>query len=139
MLTGVSLLVLEDDPDTLHMFARSLAKAGAEVRTAATAEAALAILATWRPSVVLCDLHLPAVDGYDFLARVRETAGLRDLPVIAISASHPAAERALEAGFAAHLVKPTRLAEIIEVISTLTRNQPDEVLSSPGCSGHTIA
>jgi two-component system CheB/CheR fusion protein len=131
VLNGVSLLVLEDDPDTLHMFARSLAKAGAEVRTATTAEAALAILATWRPSAVLCDLHLPEVDGYDFLARLRETAALRDLPVIAISASHPSVEHALEAGFATHLLKPTKIAEIIGAVEALCQSSGSTIDSSP--------
>ena len=70
-LDGVSLLLLEDDQDTRELFARSLTKAGAEVRTADTAERALEILESWRPTAVICDLHLPDVDGYGFLQRVR--------------------------------------------------------------------
>lgn len=118
MLTGTSLLVLEDDPDTLELFAASLTRSGAEVRIAITASAALSLLASWRPHVVLCDLHLPGVDGFMFLEQVRAIPGLRDLPVIAISASHPAItrERALAEGFAAHLTKPSKLSEIIAAV-----------------------
>lgn len=118
-LAGVSLLVLEDDRDTRELFAKSLTKVGAEVRTAGTAEQALQILEDWRPAAVICDLHLPDVDGYGFLERVRGNAQLADLPLIAISASHPSIERdkSLGAGFAAHLAKPSKLSDVIEVVS----------------------
>ena len=118
-LAGVSLLLLEDDRDTRELFARSLTKAGAEVRTAGTAEQALEILRAWRPTAVICDLHLPDIDGYGFLERVRSIEQLDDLPLIAISASHPSIERdkSLDAGFAAHLTKPSKLSDIIAAVS----------------------
>lgn len=119
-LAGVSLLLLEDDHDTRDLFARSLTKAGADVRTAATAEQALQILESWRPTAVICDLHMPDVDGYGFLKRVRGQAQLADLPLIAITASHPAVEKALAAGFAAHLTKPTKLQDVIAAVSTVS-------------------
>lgn len=120
-LAGLSLLVLEDDPDTAELFSRSLSKLGAEVRSATSADVALAILDEWRADAVLCDLHMPGTDGYGFLERVRARAELGDLPVIAISASHPSIERdhALEAGFAAHLVKPTPIADIIATVHSV--------------------
>ena len=120
-LAGVSLLLLEDDQDTRELFARSLTKAGADVRTASTAEQALQILETWRPAAVICDLHLPDIDGYGFLARVRSFAQFADLPLIAISASHPTVERdkSLGAGFAAHLTKPSKLSDMIATVSNV--------------------
>lgn len=118
-LDGISVLVVEDDPDTLELFAASLSKRGATVRTAASAEQALELLAGWRPDALLCDLHLPGVDGYTLLERIRENPDLHELPVIAISASHPTLERdrSLEAGFAGHLAKPTRLRDIIDAVT----------------------
>src|SRR5687768_894056 len=88
-LQGSAILVVEDDPDTLELFTASLAKLGAEVRTAKDAAAASALLAKWRPDAVLCDLHLPGADGYTLLEQIRANPALRDLPVIAISGSHP--------------------------------------------------
>jgi CheY-like chemotaxis protein len=119
-LEGISILVLEDDRDTMELFAGSLRKLGGDVRTAARSEAALDILAAWKPDVILCDLHLPGSDGYAFLAALRARADHGTTPVIAISASHPVVERerALEAGFADYVVKPTRIAEIAAVITT---------------------
>ena len=118
-LDGISVLVVEDDTDTLELFAASLSKRGAIVRTATSAEQALELLAVWRPDALLCDLHLPGVDGYTLLERIRRIPAMHDLPVIAISASHPALERdrSLEAGFASHLSKPTRLSEIIDAVT----------------------
>ncbi len=121
-LAGVSLLLLEDDGDTRELFARSLTKAGAEVRTAESAERALEILESWRPTAVICDLHLPDVDGYGFLRRVRDREALADLPLIAISASHPSVEKAIEAGFVAHLTKPSKLGDIIATVSRVVSN-----------------
>jgi CheY-like chemotaxis protein len=120
-LAGVSLLVLEDDRDTRELFARSLTKLGAEVRTAASAELALQLLENWSPDAIICDLHLPGVDGYGFLARVRELKHLDGVPMMAISASHPSVEhqKALDAGFASHLTKPSKLSDIIGEVTKL--------------------
>ncbi|HUS33531.1 MAG TPA: response regulator [Kofleriaceae bacterium] len=121
LLTGISILVLEDDRDTLDLFAGSLTKLGGTVRKASTVAAALTTLATWRPNVILCDLHMPETDGYAFLASLRAAEIL--IPVIAISASHPTVERdrALEAGFAEYLVKPSRIAETALVIKKIAK------------------
>jgi CheY-like chemotaxis protein len=118
LLRGSTILVVEDDRDTLELFATSLVRIGAEVRMAASALAANALLAEWRPDAVLCDLHLPGVDGYSLLDTIRANPTLRDLPVIAISGSHPAIERARSenAGFTSYLVKPARLSEMVETI-----------------------
>ena len=110
-----AILVVDDDADTLELFASAFVKLGAEVRRAATAEAALEAFADgWRPDAVLCDLHLPGRDGYALRQDVLRIAG--EVPMIAISGSHPAVERerALAAGFARYFAKPTRLRELLE-------------------------
>ena len=84
-------------------------------------DAALRLLADARADVVLCDLHLPEVDGYAFMKGVLDDPSLAGIPIIAISGSHPALERdrALEAGFAKHLAKPTKLREIMTAVAAL--------------------
>jgi CheY-like chemotaxis protein len=130
MLAGISILVLEDDPDTLDLYAGTLRKLGAEVCAAKTALDALDIAARWRPDAALCDLHLAGIDGYGFLAQLRQIPGRRFVPVIAVSASHPAVERdkSLAAGFAEYVVKPARMADVIaaitKVIATATERAP---------------
>lgn len=121
MLDGVAVLVVDDEPDTLDLFATSLSRLGADVRSARTVEEALAILGAWRPDAVLCDLHLPGEDGYSLIERVHANPAWKDLPLIAISGSHPTIERAksLSAGFAEHLAKPTRIRDIVQAVSAV--------------------
>lgn len=121
VLAGTSVLVVDDDRDTLDLFSTQLQRVGATVRSAGSVEDALTVLAAWRPDVVLCDLHLPGTDGYGLLEAVRANPALTDLPVIAISGSHPDVERqkSLQAGFAEHLVKPARLREILDVVTAV--------------------
>jgi len=120
-LHDVSILVVEDDLDTCDLYERALRAAGATVRTANRVASALALLATARPDVVLCDLHLPDVDGYALLREVLADPELAGIPIIAISGSHPELERerALEAGFARHLAKPSKLREIVTAVADL--------------------
>lgn len=120
-LDGSSVLVVEDDPDTRELYARSLATLGAQVRSASSVDAAMAELSRWRPDAVLCDLHLPDSDGYALLARARATPSLRDLPMVAISGSHPTLERerALAAGFVEHLTKPSKLRDVVSALNRL--------------------
>ncbi len=120
-LHEISILVVEDDLDTCQLYERALTAAGATVRTASSVEAALGVLAGFRPKVVLCDLHLPDVDGYGLLKKVLADPQLAGIPVIAISGSHPELERerALEAGFARHLPKPSKLHEIVTAVADL--------------------
>jgi CheY-like chemotaxis protein len=117
-LQGTSVLVVDDDDETLSLYVQSLKRLGATVRAAPSAEGALAALEAWRPDVMLCDLHLPGVDGYMLLERMRERDELKDVPVIAISGSHPTLERerCRLAGFHAHLTKPVRLEAIVSAI-----------------------
>jgi len=124
-LTGVSILIVEDDEDTRELYRLSLTGAGAWVQTASDAESALETLATVRPDVVLCDLHLPGVDGYMLLESVLANPRLVDLPIISISGSHPTVERerALHAGFVRHLSKPSRLLDIVSAVASVVALQ----------------
>lgn len=120
-LRDVSILVVEDDLDTCLLYERALTSAGATVRTANSAATALALLVASAPDVVLCDLHLPEVDGYMLLEQVLADPTLAGIPIIAISGSHPELEhdRALAAGFAKHLPKPSKLHEIVTAVADL--------------------
>lgn len=115
-LAGTSVLVVDDDTEALALYVSRLEQLGATVNRATDARSALALLAGWRPDVMLCDLHLPDIDGYQLIAAMRQRAELADVPVIAISGSHPAveSERCRREGFAGHLSKPVRFAVVLE-------------------------
>ena len=115
-LAGLRILVVEDEPETLELVCLTLRSAGAEVLEASGAEAALERLHAASPHVVLSDLQMPGLDGYELMRRLKD----RPVPPIAValsaSASLEDARRALEAGFAVHVAKPIGTSELVETI-----------------------
>jgi len=108
-LKDVAVLVVEDHPDLRELERFWLERAGAVVREASDGVEALVVLAARPPpDVIVCDLHMPVMDGGTFVARLRDDARYRHIPVIALtgSATNRALIETLEAGFSAHLVKP---------------------------------
>ncbi len=80
------ILIVEDDPANRELLRRMLEKAGWQVEEADNGQAALERIEAKRPSLVLLDLMMPRVDGFDLVARLRERADLRDIPVVIITA-----------------------------------------------------
>jgi CheY-like chemotaxis protein len=110
VLSGVRVLVVDDDEDTAELFAAALTACGAEVVTATSAPEALRVLAGGAPDVVVTDIAMPGADGYWLVHEIQQLpeARARALPVVAVTAfgrEHFRA-RALAAGFVDHLVKP---------------------------------
>jgi signal transduction histidine kinase/CheY-like chemotaxis protein len=80
------ILIVEDDPANRELLRRMLEKAGWSVEEAENGQAAFERIEARRPSLVLLDLMMPRVDGFDLVARLRERADLRDIPVVIITA-----------------------------------------------------
>jgi len=122
-LDGVSVLVVDDARDTREALAMLLEECGAHVTAAASAPAALDAMAQARPDVLISDLAMPGVDGYELLARVRarEAGAARPVPALALSAyaRREDRERALAAGFQAHIAKPGEPGEIAAAVARL--------------------
>lgn len=114
-LTGVRVLLVDDDPDHLALVAELLAAANAEVTLAASAAEALQQLARSTPDVIVSDLNMPECDGYYLLRMVRARTST---PAIALtgSASTEDQTRALLAGYQVHLAKPLRIIELLVAI-----------------------
>jgi CheY-like chemotaxis protein len=89
-----SVLVVEDDPDTARLVADSLSENGMQVRTAANGLEALVALECFRPTVIVLDLEMPIMDGFDFLRGLRRNRIWEDVPVVVLSVTTPAAEHA---------------------------------------------
>jgi CheY-like chemotaxis protein/anti-sigma regulatory factor (Ser/Thr protein kinase) len=122
-LAGLPVLVVDDEPDVLDLIARVLREAGAQVRTASNAQEALSVLRTAAPRVLVSDIGMPEMDGYELLRRARrlETAGAR-LAAIALTAfARPEdRKRALDAGFDEYLSKPMEPQELVLLVSRLS-------------------
>lgn len=124
-LAGVSVLVVDDELDARELVATVLEANGAVATTASSAGQALTLLGERLPQVLLSDISMPDIDGYELIRRVRSSLGVggAELPAIALTAYSREQDRrmALEAGFQTHLAKPFEPAELVRVVGSLVR------------------
>ncbi len=116
------LLVVDDATDTLDLLRRLLARAGYQVTIASTADAAIAAAHVHRPDVLVSDLGMPKVDGFELLRRLNEEFAPEPIPAIAVSGFTGQSERATaeESGFSAYITKPLDFAELVKAIDQVT-------------------
>lgn len=102
------VLIIEDNPANLELAKYLLDAHGYPTLVAADGEAGFRMFRDERPDVVLCDLQLPLLDGYEVLSRIREHPELGDTIVIAVTAFSMAGDRtkAFAAGFDGYIPKP---------------------------------
>lgn len=116
------VLLVEDSADVLYVLQLELEWMGYQVDAATDAGAALAAAAQTRPDIIVSDLGMPVVDGFEFIRRVRSIPDLASVPAIALTGATRDADvqRALACGFTAHLVKPVEAEELGHKIESLT-------------------
>jgi PAS domain S-box-containing protein len=140
-LSHLHVLVVDDDPDALSLVSEVLEAAAARVTAANSAAQALAALDAEVPDVIVADLGMPNVNGFEFIGRVRRHAntGVRELPAAALTAYARSDDRmrALRAGFDIHLAKPIDPAELVTTIAALAKRFPADPLSSRPEAGHS--
>lgn len=122
-LHGVSLVLVDDDVDANGFLKQYFEERGAEVRAFHRADDALAQLQAWVPHVIVSDISMPGKDGYAFIREVRSlSAAHRALPAIALTAFARAEDeqKALRAGFSAHLAKPVELGRLLGLVVSAT-------------------
>ena len=122
-LMGVKVLVVDDEPDARELVGRLLENCGAEVLRAGSAAEALDALTQYTPTVIVSDIGMPTVDGYDLIRQVRARP-LSDggsIPAIALTAFARSEDRtrSLLAGYQLHVAKPVEPAELIASVATL--------------------
>jgi signal transduction histidine kinase len=112
------ILVVDDNQDAAESLAMLLRMSGHEVMIAHDGHQALAIAAIERPGVVLLDIGLPGMDGYEVCRRVRQQ-GLADAQIIAMTGygQDRDRERSREAGFDTHTVKPVEIQELMQLLA----------------------
>ncbi len=113
------ILVIEDMPETAQSLVDALMLHGHTVEVAHDGSQGLEVAAVFQPEIVLCDVGLPEIDGYEVARRLREHATLRDTYLVALSgyARPEDVDRAIVAGFAVHLAKPVGLEDIERVLA----------------------
>jgi len=107
-LSGFRLLVVDDNKDAANSLALLLKLQGHEVRVAYSGAAALDIAASYRPDMILLDIGMPEMDGYEVARRLRQWPGFENVVLTALTGwgQQEDRRRAAEAGFNHHLVKP---------------------------------
>lgn len=127
-LSGLKVLVVDDERDARELVRRVLEECDAKVATAGSAEEALSALRLDRPNVLVSDIGMPEVDGYEFLRRVRAMdRGSERIPAIALTAFARSDDRtrALRAGFLAHISKPVEPAELVATVASVSGRSDD--------------
>ncbi len=120
-LEGLEVLIVEDSPDTLLLLSTIFRREGAAVSTASSAAEALSRAIANRPHIIVSDIGMPDVDGYQLLEQLRLLPGLSDVPAIAVSgyASEEDRERALGVGYLALVPKPIDVDVLFSLIHDL--------------------
>jgi len=123
---SLKILVVDDNEDGAEALLRLLELQGHEVRMVHDGEAAVAAVAEYRPQVMLLDIGLPLIDGYEVCRRVRDQPWGKQLAVIALSGwGDPDAQRRGEAaGFDGHLVKPVDESVLLSALAGVGKGTP---------------
>jgi PAS domain S-box-containing protein len=124
-LQGIRVLAIDDEEDALTLLRVVLEAAGAEVTTLSSPVTALECIAEIKPHVVVVDLGMPEMDGFELITRIRKSAdpAVRHVPAAALTAFARSEDRtkALRSGFEMHLAKPVDPGELVASVATLAR------------------
>lgn len=122
-LNGTRILVVDDDHNTLEMLSELLSSYDAEVRTAESVVLALRVCRSWTPDILVSDLGMPDLDGYDLIRSILAAPHPLSMKAIAITgfSRQEDRERALAAGYDIFLTKPVDLEQLLNSIAKIKR------------------
>jgi PAS domain S-box-containing protein len=119
-LVGLKILIVDDEPDTCELLRFVFTECGAIVETAKNAEEALRLFDLWQPELLISDIAMPEIDGYELIRIIRKDRQ-SDIPAVALTALAriESRMRALSAGFQMHVPKPVEPGEVVRIVSGL--------------------
>jgi CheY-like chemotaxis protein len=119
------ILVVDDDPDILEALSEILEAEGFEIRRARNGKEALERLEPDPPQLILLDLMMPVMDGWEFAQRMRQKpAAVSSIPLIVLSADRNVGSKALDIGAVGHLAKPFELGDLLEMVHRALKEGP---------------
>jgi CheY-like chemotaxis protein len=122
------VLIVDDDPDILQTLGLCLSTEGYRVVMAANGEEALEVLKNERPHVILLDLMMPVMDGWQFVAEM-DARGQRSAPLLILSADRAVQGHAGNLRASGHLAKPFDLDELLTKVQQLAHGVPTDLSS----------
>ena len=131
-LAGVSVLVVDDQPETLLLLHNVLTQSGASVKTASSAEEGFRTVKGWRPDIIVSDVEIPPGEDRVFVYEASAEAGTR-VPAVALTAYARVEDRmkVMASGFQVHVAKPVEPAEFVTVIASLVERAKVPWMDSP--------
>jgi DNA-binding response OmpR family regulator len=133
-LAATTLLVVDDEPEINKLVARIFEKRGYRVNTATDGAEALASVAKDRPDLIMLDLNLPRIDGWEVCRRLKGDPATRAIPIIMLTAAHANvddAEIGLGLGADEYVAKPFVKAVLLHNVERLLGREPTEE-TNPG-------
>jgi PAS domain S-box-containing protein len=125
-LTGLRVLVVDDEPDTLEVLRAGLSRYGAQVYTASSSADALEAVLSWKPDLIVSDLGMPGEDGFALIEKVRALSPAQggNTPAAALTAyvREEDRSRTMDAGFQAHIPKPVDPATLAALVAGLAKH-----------------
>ena len=138
-LSGLRILVVDDEPDARELLVVVLQQHGAKVLAVDSAKGALEVMDHWKPDVIVSDIGMPGQDGYELMRCIRSLPAERGghTPAAALTAFTRPEDRlkALASGYQTHIPKPLEPSTLVAVLARLAgRTAKREVLNSEGSS-----
>ena len=131
-LKGLRILVIDNEPDICDVLALVLQQCAAETKTATSALEALKVFDEWNPDLLLCDIAMPDIDGYELIRRIRDQDGARGRNVLAVALSayskQSEQDEAEGYGFQKTLTKPVEPARLVSTLTQLAANKKREAI-----------
>jgi CheY-like chemotaxis protein len=120
------VLLVDDEPDNIEVVAESLEFYGMTVQTAENGQVGLDVLKDFTPDLILLDLSMPVMDGWQTLRHLKSDPNTQSIPVLALSAHAILGdkERALDVGFNGYMTKPVSVPTLIEDLRAALLERP---------------
>lgn len=112
MQTPADVLIVDDTPENIDVLADTLDGLDCQIRAATSGGRALALVAQKKPALILLDVNMPGMDGFETCRRLKSAPASRDIPVIFVTARHEDVAMGFEVGGADYITKPIRATEV---------------------------
>jgi CheY-like chemotaxis protein len=137
---AATILIADDYEDNLELLRLLLAAAGYQVSEARNGQECLAMAQTQHPDLIMIDLSMPLLDGWQVFRQLKEDRLTAAIPCIAVTAYGDSdREHALKTGFDEYLSKPFRGTELLEIVARLLPTPPGKTLTAEGLTRQDAA